>query len=99
MLIDYGPIGTAEKFEAWSTADAMTRFARETSTAVGDAASASIADRPAIAALAELFQSVDARRGAAAALRGPTRQAWNLRFSCWQGWRACRGSFQSPERR
>jgi DNA-binding NtrC family response regulator len=74
-LIDYGLIGTADRFEAWATAEATARSTCETAMAVNDEASGSVADCPAIAALAELFQSVDARRGAAAALRGPSSTA------------------------
>jgi len=70
-LIDYGAIGQAEKFEAWSRAIGPLDVATDdTSADAGDLSCTQPVSQSAIAALAELFQAVDDRRGSIAALWG-----------------------------
>ena len=70
-LLDYGLVGQAEKFEAWSrTLDVHEPWIDADVREAGDASAASVETRPAITALAELFDAVDSRRGSVAALWG-----------------------------
>jgi anaerobic nitric oxide reductase transcription regulator len=67
-LVDYGLLGASERFEAWHCQNAAPRVGHVRGVAADDDAWPSVADRTAIAAFAELFHSVDARRGQTAAL-------------------------------
>ncbi|HEX7140548.1 MAG TPA: sigma 54-interacting transcriptional regulator [Vicinamibacterales bacterium] len=71
-LIDYGPLGVSERFEVWLNAAEAVCRACPAAIAAEEGLRAAVADRPAIAALAELFQSTDARRGQIVSLRVPT---------------------------
>jgi transcriptional regulator with AAA-type ATPase domain len=74
-LIDYGLVGVAHKFEAWSEARSapLPRGARDPIAEVKE-----VTSHPAIAAVAETFRIEDARRGALVALWAPTALLVNI---------------------
>jgi DNA-binding NtrC family response regulator len=73
-LIDYGLLGAAKRFEAWSNSKGAGCPSCPPALAV-DGLRAAVAVDPVMSALAELFQLVDGRRGQMVAVRGPTESS------------------------
>ncbi|MBI4487034.1 MAG: ATP-binding protein, partial [Acidobacteria bacterium] len=69
-LVDYGAVGAAQRFEAWTVGGSTVPDPNQTPTL--DACGIVLVRRPAVAAIAELFDAPDDCRPRIVSLRGPS---------------------------